>query len=174
MAPKKNSAGLTLIELVVVIVVMAILSVVVAPMISMSFRVSRDIEQSQDFGQQAAAFFAYLRPLFLTSTLSVIQDRQVDWVSDGESYSLQTEANGDVYNVTLTQSGTTTVLLTGLAESGGNAQFLMQYYNRIDDVAQEASDVAKIEFSLTFQADDRAYTYHRGLAVQNQVLEYIR
>jgi len=166
--------GVTMIELVISISVIAVVAMVLYPMLTAGIRAWTAIDENTTFTSEANAVWLYLRPLLATDgTITVANSSSVSFTSSGSTYLLSTIADGSLYKLVLTKnSGTAQTLASSLAilTSPPGPGLELRYYNSAGDITSTPNQVRAIDMTLSLQGRSNVHRFQSWVLVESQNL----
>lgn len=171
---KKSQAGVTLMELVVVIVVIGIVASVTQPMVSMGLLSYMHNKEHREFTNDADRVYLFLQSKMKhLNTLTTINPNRFVFESEGVEYDITYQVDPEdplrSRMMISEDSGTASPIIDGLNVGNG---FFFSYYNQDREISNNLNDISLIKTTLNFRArypdvGQDFYTYNFFISVQN-------
>ena len=183
LAPKKpfcsakpsNQRGVTMIELVITLLVVAITAFVLHPILTEGLRAWHSIDDKTRLTSEANAVWLYLGTrLSQDSQITVAEDTQMGFTTSGNTYVLSTVPDANGYTLVITQNGgTPQKLASGLAqlESPTRPGLAFSYYDRDGNRTSTPSAVIRVDLSLSLQGKREVYPFQSFLGIESGTLQ---
>ena len=161
--------GVTLIELVISISVIAITAFVLHPILTEGMRTWQHVEENTQFTSEANAVWLYLGPLLAHDAhITVAEETQMTFTAGGNTYRLSTLEHDNTNTLTLTQNGgTPQTLASPLAPLG----LEIRYYAQDGQLTNTPNAITRIDIGLSLQGKTKTHPFRSFLRVEGETLE---
>jgi prepilin-type N-terminal cleavage/methylation domain-containing protein len=160
-----SNRGVTMIELVISVSIIAILAMVLYPILPSGMRAWTSIDENSTFTSEANTLWLYLRPLLAhDGAITAVNSSSLAFTASGNSYLISTVPDGNTDRLVLTRNaGTPQTLATSLTPGTG---FTVTYYSIAGDVTSTPNQVRSIDLRLSLQGSN-IHTFQSWVLVES-------